>query len=228
MTLYAVGDLQGCADAFETLLQTIDFQPARDRLWLVGDLVNRGPASAEVLRAIMALGDGVIAVLGNHDLHLLASAAEIRAPVSQDTFDDVLSAADRETLIDWLRHRPLLHHDRAGARVLVHAGIPPSWNVSEAMTAASEVETLLRDDDWKLSLAHMYGNAPSRWHENLAREDRLRFTINALTRMRFCGPNGELDFDNTGPPGTQPRELTPWFDHPLRTHDGTHIVFGHW
>ncbi len=228
MTLYAVGDLQGCADAFEALLETVDFQPARDRLWLVGDLVNRGPASARVLRTVMGLGDSAVTVLGNHDLHLLASAAGIRAPVSQDTFDDVLTGDDSERLIDWLRHRPLLHHDAAASRVLVHAGIPPIWTVPEAAAAAAEVEALLRSSDWQPSLAQMYGDAPFRWREDLARDDRLRFTINALTRMRFCGEHGELDFDHAGPPGTQPREFVPWFDHPLRQHDGTHIVFGHW
>ena len=153
MTLYAVGDLQGCADAFEALLETIEFQPTRDRLWLVGDLVNRGPDSAHVLRAIMALGESAIAVLGNHDLHLLASAAGVRAPVTQDTFADVLSAHDSDTLIDWLRHRPLVHHDAAAARLLVHAGVPPIWTVSEAIAAAKEIETLLRGPDWRASLA---------------------------------------------------------------------------
>ncbi len=228
MTLYAVGDLQGCADAFEALLETIEFDPARDRLWLVGDLVNRGPASARVLRTLMTLGNSAVVVLGNHDLHLLASAAGIRAPVSQDTFDDVMTAADSDILIDWLRHRPLLHHDTAAERVLVHAGIPPIWTVPEAVAAAAQIETLLRSQDWQASLAHMYGNAPSLWSPNLAREDHLRFTINALTRMRFCGTQGELDFENTGPPGSQPGGLVPWFDHPARQHDGTHIVFGHW
>lgn len=228
MTLYVVGDVQGCADTFEALLEAIDFQPARDRLWLVGDLVNRGPASARVLRAVMALGKSAVTVLGNHDLHLLASAAGIRTPSTQDTFDDVLSARDRDTLIDWLRHRPLLHHDSAASRVLVHAGLPPIWSVAEAVAAARDVETLLRKPNWQLSLEHMYGNAPSCWRADLGRKDRLRFTINALTRMRFCRKKGGLDFDNTGPPGTQPRELMPWFDHPLRRHDDTHIVFGHW
>lgn len=228
MTLYVIGDVQGCADAFEALLEKIEFHPARDRLWLVGDLVNRGPASARVLRTIIDLGRSTVCVLGNHDLHLLASAAGIRAPSAQDTFGDVLSARDRDTLIDWLRHRPLLHHDPAAARVLVHAGVPPSWTIPEAIVAAQEVETLLRNPDWQRSLAHMYGNAPTRWRANLARQDRQRFTINALTRMRYCGKKGGLDFDNTGPPGSQPRELVPWFDHPLRQHDGTHIVFGHW
>lgn len=229
MTLYAVGDLQGCADAFEWLLETIDYQPARDRLWLVGDLVNRGPDSARVLRKVMALGDSVITVLGNHDLHLLASSTGIRSPASQDTLEDVLSAPDRDALIDWLRHRPLLHYDSTAARALVHAGIPPIWTVPEAVSAAREVETLLRKPDWQLSLAHMYGNTPSRWRPDLKRKDRLRFTINALTRMRYCGKKkAQLDFENTGPPGTQPRALVPWFDHPLRRHDETHIVFGHW
>ena len=228
MTLYAVGDLQGCAEAFEALLETIDFRPARDGLWLVGDLVNRGPASARVLRRIMKLGSSAITVLGNHDLHLLASAAGIRAPATQDTFDDVLAGNDGDRLIDWLRHRPLLHHDSAASRVLVHAGIPPIWNVPEAVAAAAEIEALLRSRNWQASLAQMYGDAPFRWRADLARDDRLRFTINALTRMRFCGKNAELDFDNTGPPGTQPDGLVPWFDHPLRRHDGTHIVFGHW
>ena len=228
MTLYAIGDVQGCADAFDALLAAIDFSPASDQLWLAGDLVNRGPESARVLRAVMRLGERAVTVLGNHDLHCLASVAGIRPPQAQDTLDSVLTAADRDTLVDWLRQRPLLHYDAPAGRALVHAGIPPGWTIADASRAAAEIEAVLQGPRWREDLEAMYGNAPRRWSEDLAAPERRRYTINALTRMRFCAPDGSLDFDYTGPPDSQPDELVPWFDHPRRATAPVHIVFGHW
>jgi len=228
VTLYAIGDIQGCADAFDALLAAIDFSPTRDRLWLTGDLVNRGPESARVLRAVMKLGDRAVTVLGNHDLHCLATIAGIRPPQAQDTLDSVLMADDCDTLVDWLRRRPLLHYDAPVGRALVHAGIPPGWTLDHAARAAREIETTLQGPQWRESLAAMYGDAPRRWRDDLAAPERRRYTINALTRMRFCEPDGSLDFEQTGPPGSQPAPLVPWFDHPQRATAPVHIVFGHW
>ncbi len=228
MTLYAIGDLQGCGAPFDALLAALEFDPARDRLWLVGDLVNRGPESLSVLRRVMALGAAVTTVLGNHDLHLLAAAAGIRRPSAQDTLQPVLAAHDRDELLDWLRRRPLIHYDEPAGRVLVHAGIPPAWSVAEAIGHAREVEAELAGAGWRDALADMYGNGPSRWSAGLPRAERLRYTINALTRMRFCTPDGRLDLEPAGPPGSQPAGLVPWFDAPDRAARDTHIVFGHW
>lgn len=228
MTLYAIGDIQGCYRAFAALLDAIAFDAATDRLWLVGDLVNRGPDSLAVLRRVIALGDSVTTVLGNHDLHLLAAAAGARRVGAKDTFSDVLRAPDVDDLLDWLRRRPLLHVDRGGQRVLVHAGIPPAWDVGEAASRAREVESLLRGPEWRDALAAMYGNEPAGWRSGLNRTEQTRFTINALTRMRFLHADGRLDFDCTGPPGSQPAGLTPWFDAPGRKARDAHIVCGHW
>jgi bis(5'-nucleosyl)-tetraphosphatase (symmetrical) len=228
MTLYAIGDVQGCRAAFDTLLRRIDFDPEADRLWLVGDLVNRGPDSLGVLRRVMELGPAATCVLGNHDLHLLAVVAGARASSEKDTFGAVLRAPDVGELVEWLRSRPLLHHDAAARRVLVHAGIPPRWNVDQAAGAAREVESLLRSDRWQAMLRTMYGNQPAAWRTDLAQEDRCRYTINALTRMRFVDRRGGLDLTHSGPPGSQPADLQPWFDVPNRAARDTHIVFGHW
>jgi bis(5'-nucleosyl)-tetraphosphatase (symmetrical) len=177
---------------------------------------------------VIELGDAVTTVLGNHDLHLLATFAGVRKPAAADTLDDVLDAPDVDDLIDWLRRRPLLHWDRAAARVLVHAGIPPQWDVATAASAAAEIETELRGPDWRDSLRHIYGNAPSAWSADLGKHDRRRYTINALTRMRYCDARGRLELTETGPPGSQPQDLKPWFDAPKRAAAGEHIVFGHW
>jgi len=228
MTLYAVGDLQGCAAPFDALLDKIGFDPGRDRLWLVGDLVNRGPESLATLRRVIALGDAVTTVLGNHDLHLLAAAAGVRLPRPSDTFRDVLAAPDAPELVDWLRRRPLLRYDAAARRVLVHAGIPPAWSVEDAEREARAVEAALAGTAWREALAEMYGNEPRAWSPDLEGGARLRYTINALTRMRFCTADGTLDLECSGPPGSQPRGLVPWFDAPRRRARDVHIVFGHW
>ena len=228
MTLYAIGDIQGCARSFEALLRRIKFKRGRDHLWLVGDLVNRGPESARVLRMVMQLKDSATTVLGNHDLHLLATAAGVRSAGNGDTFDDVLDAADAEKLLDWLRTRPLIECDRKAKRALVHAGIPPVWRVRDAVEHAAEVEQLLAGKKWVKALSSMYGNSPTAWAPDLAPKARQRFTINALTRIRFCDKAGRLDLYYSGPPGSQPAKLMPWFDVPKRRARKWHIVFGHW
>lgn len=226
MTLYVVGDVQGCASALDALLAKLRLR-STDHVWLVGDLVNRGPDSLGVLRRVIDLGDDATCVLGNHDLHLLAAAAGARVPSATDTFQDVLDAPDADALLDWLRRRPLLHCDRERRLALVHAGIPPIWRIREAAAHAAEVERLLRGEQWPRLLRIMYGSAPLEWRDDLADDDRCRFTINALTRMRYWDPRGRLDLEHSGPPGSQPPDLVPWFDarEPRRK---WHIVFGHW
>jgi bis(5'-nucleosyl)-tetraphosphatase (symmetrical) len=228
MRLFAIGDIQGCAAAFDALLRKIAFRPSRDRLWLVGDLVNRGPDSLGVVRRVMGLGRSVQCVLGNHDLHLLATVAGRRELSPADTFGDVLEAPDLEAIVDWLRHRPLLHYDGGAKRLLVHAGIPPPWTVSVARTQARDVEALLRGRKWRYALREMYGGEPSAWSRKLQAVDRRRYTINALTRMRYCDRRGRIDLSYSGAPGTQPKGLIPWFDVPERRAVNTHVVFGHW
>jgi bis(5'-nucleosyl)-tetraphosphatase (symmetrical) len=228
MAVYAIGDIQGCGAAFDALLKKLSFRKSRDRLWLVGDLVNRGPDSLGVLRRVMALGRSVTCVLGNHDLHLLATVAGRRELSPTDTFGEVIAAPDADALVDWLRRRPLLHYDAGAKRVLVHAGVPPGWTVAQARAQARDVETLLRGRNWRASLRTMYGNEPSAWSRKLDLEDKRRYTINALTRMRYCDRRGRLELSESGPPGSQPKGLMPWFDVPDRRSRGAHIVFGHW
>lgn len=210
------------------LLERIRFDPGRDRLWLVGDLVNRGPKSLEVLRHVSSLGKSATCVLGNHDLHLLAVAAGVRKLSRTDTFGDVIKAKDADKLIDWLRHRPLIAHDAKRNRLLVHAGLPPQWSVNRALKESARVESLLRSSQWRSALAGMYGNSPRSWAKSLTREEKLRYTINALTRMRYCDRDGNLRLEYSGPPGTQPKHVFPWFAAPKRKAQGTHIYFGHW
>jgi bis(5'-nucleosyl)-tetraphosphatase (symmetrical) len=214
VTAYAIGDIQGCSRAFDALLAKLDFDPERDHLWLVGDLVNRGPDSVGVLRRVVGLAGAATCVLGNHDLHLLAVATGIRPPTADDTFIDVLDAPDAAELLDWLRRRPLLYHDAAAARVLVHAGIPPCWTLERALQEAARVEASLDGDDWPSALRDMYGRRPRAWSPELPAADKRRYTINALAE--------------SGPPGSQPAELVPWFDWPRREPLGCRVVFGHW
>lgn len=226
MATYAIGDVQGCHDELLALLDEIRFDPGRDQVWFVGDLVNRGPQSLATLRTIRDLGEAAVSVLGNHDLHLLAVAAGISRTKHRDTFGDVLGAPDRDELLHWLRHRPLLHRDREF--YLIHAGLPPQWTMADAVELAREAETALRQDAHPELLWHMYGNRPDRWSETLAGWDRLRFIINCLTRLRFCSADGQADFKQKGRPGTQPAGLLPWFEAPGRRSAGARIVFGHW
>ena len=229
MATYAVGDLQGCDDEFQALLAALQFDPAHDRLWLVGDLVNRGPKSLEVLRRVRALGPAAITVLGNHDLHLLAVALGDARPKSQDTLDAVLNAPDREELLYWLRHRPLLHHDTTLGYTLIHAGLAPQWDLAQASACAREVESALRDAErYPALFENMYGNEPRLWSEELRGWPRLRFIVNCLTRMRLCSPNGNIDARHKGSPADAPHGLVPWFQVPGRRSQSLRIVCGHW
>ncbi|KAB2931258.1 MAG: symmetrical bis(5'-nucleosyl)-tetraphosphatase [Candidatus Contendobacter sp.] len=228
MAVYAIGDVQGCHDPLLRLLDLLRFDPAADVLWLVGDLVNRGPHSVEVLRLVHGLGERAVTVLGNHDLTLLAVAAGRVKPKRKDTFHTILAAPDQGELLDWLRRRPLLHHDPALGFTLVHAGLPPQWDLELAQSCAAELETTLRGPNCEDFLAHMFGGEPRRWRDDLAGYDRLRFIVNALTRMRFCAADGTLSLSEKGPPGGQEPSLLPWFAVPGRRNAGLNLVFGHW
>ena len=223
---YLIGDLQGCGDAFARLLHKIDFSPSRDHLHLLGDLVNRGPDSLSVLRRLQSLGGAVTCLLGNHDLHLLATAAGVREPQRNDTLDGVLRAADREPLLHWLRHQRLACLDQGW--LMVHAGIVPQWDAAQTLALAAEVEAMLRGPGLAEFLPQMYGNKPDRWREDLAGADRLRFTINVLTRLRFCNARGKLDFKTKEGLGSAPEGYMPWFEVPGRLSAGQPVAFGHW
>lgn len=227
MPRYAVGDLQGHLEPLRRLLDHVDFDPDRDELWVVGDLVNRGPDNVGVLRYLMALPH-LRAVLGNHDLHLLAVAEGVRETRSRkDTIDDVLQSPDRDELLHWLRHRPLASADQHHHQIMTHAGIPPCWTVDQTLACAREVETVLQDpEQCTRYLADMYGNQPDTWEPTLGGQDRLRVITNYLTRMRFITPFSQLEFNHSGTPKDAPTGFLPWFD--VREPDGWQIVFGHW
>jgi len=227
VTTWAIGDVHACLGDLDRLIERIGFDPARDRLWFVGDLVNRGPDSAATLRRVRDLGAAAVCVLGNHDLHLLATAQGARAR-AKDTFDDVFAATDRDELLDWLRHRPLLHHDAELGFTLVHAGLHPAWDLATAQRLAGELEALLRTPGAGGLFDYMYGDDPAAWSAALPAEERRRFAINAFTRMRYCDAEGRLDMDVSCAPGEQPAGLIPWFDYPGRRNRGLRIVFGHW
>lgn len=226
MSLYCIGDLQGCLAPFERLLERIDFSPSRDTLYLLGDLVNRGPDSLGVLRRLSSLGDAAQCLLGNHDLHLLALSQGMRKPSRQDTMQPVVQAPDGAQLLDWLRHRPMALYRHGW--LMVHAGVLPQWSVAQTMALAAEVEQALRGPDLKGFLSTMYGNAPSRWHDGLQGPDRLRVIINALTRLRFCTSEGEMEFTSTESAGAGPEGYLPWFEVPGRATEATPMAFGHW
>jgi bis(5'-nucleosyl)-tetraphosphatase (symmetrical) len=234
MKTYVIGDLQGCAHEAGLLLERIaaDAQAMKEaRILFVGDLINRGPESLAALRRMKALsessGGRIDALLGNHDLHLLAVAAGVQKASRSDTLDEILAAPDREELIAWLRRRPLAMF--VDAHLLVHAGVPPQWSAEQTMELAAEVEAVLRGDGWVDFLARMYGNEPDRWDDSLTGIERLRCIVNALTRMRLCWPDGRMDFlhkeSDKGPEGS---DLLPWFDVPGRRTAGVTVVFGHW
>lgn len=230
MALYCIGDIQGCDDALARLLAEIGFSPSRDTVYLLGDLVNRGPASAAVLRRCMEHGDALRCVLGNHDLHLLAAAHGVRAPSRRDTLAGVLDAPDREALLAWLRQQPLARsHVHAGEVLLmVHAGVLPQWTVDDTLALAGEVHAALRSPQWPAFLHAMYGNQPDRWDPTLQGADRLRVIVNALTRLRFCTAGGVMDFDSNESADTAPPGLMPWFDVPGRRTADNLVAFGHW
>ena len=228
MATYAIGDVQGCYRELRSLLRECGFDARRDHLWFVGDLVNRGPSSLDVLRFVADLGDRARTVLGNHDLHLVASVRGIRPLRAKDTFGDVLDAADADALVDWLRGRPMAHRDPELGFVMAHAGIVPAWTVDDALVHGAELSRALRAPDHRRLLAGMYGNEPDEWRDSLTGLDRLRFITNAFTRMRYCHRNGRLDFSETRPPGAEDPSLVPWFTLRDANADGTRIVFGHW
>ncbi|WP_426414705.1 symmetrical bis(5'-nucleosyl)-tetraphosphatase [Aestuariirhabdus sp. LZHN29] len=228
MATYAIGDIQGCFEQLEDLLALVEFNPKRDTLWIAGDLVNRGPQSLETLRYLQGLGDRCIAVLGNHDLHLLAVSEEVMRARRQDTLTPILEAPDRDKLLHWLRERPLIHHCPKLGYTMVHAGIPPSWTLKAALNRAAEVEKVLRTGDYRTLLKNMYGDEPACWHKNLTGWRRLRVIINYLTRMRFCLADGTLDLDQKSGPNDPPKGFLPWYSHPDRKCGDQRILFGHW
>lgn len=228
MAVYAIGDVQGCFDALQALLRKLAFNATHDTLWFTGDLVNRGPQSAEVLRFVSRLGKRAISVLGNHDLHLLAVAHGTARLRRCDSFADVLSAPDRGRLLAWLRRRPLLHHDADLGYTLIHAGLLPQWDLAQASALAGEVEQALRGPTYVDLLEHMYGDLPDTWDDTLIGWERLRVVVNAFTRLRYCTVEGRMDLAPVGAPGSQPSHLLPWFEAPQRRTRTLNLVFGHW
>lgn len=228
MPTYAIGDLQGCHTELLDLLDHIKFDQRRDQLWFTGDLVNRGPQSLPCLRFVKQLGDTAITILGNHDLHLLAMAAGKTRPRKHDTVDDVLAAGDKTELLDWLRRRPLLHYDEESGFLLVHAGLPPQWDLALAQDCAAEVEGALRGEKAVQFFGAMYGDHPDLWSPDLNGMERLRFITNCLTRMRYCDGDGRLDLKEKGPPGRQAPHLIPWFQLDSRRTRHIPVLFGHW
>lgn len=227
MASYAIGDIQGCYDSLQRLLDKLKFDPRQDTLWFAGDLVNRGPDSLSTLRFVKSLGDSAITVLGNHDLHLLAIAAKHKN--TRDLgLQEILKADDVSDLLDWLRHQPVLHHDAKLNYTMVHAGIYPLWDLKTAITMARELQSVLRSENYLEFIFNMYGNLPAKWHQDLSGWERLRFICNSFTRMRFCEQNGALNFKSHGAPGTHPENTLPWFDLKQRNAANERILFGHW
>lgn len=230
MALYCIGDIQGCDSALGRLLDLIGFSASRDTVYLLGDLVNRGPDSAAVLRRCMAHGDALRPLLGNHDLHLLAAAHGARKPSRRDTLASILEAPDRDALLQWLRLQPLARQHVYGGTplLMVHAGVLPAWTAAETLDMADEVQRVLQSADLPAFLQQMYGNTPDHWNASLTGPDRLRVIVNALTRLRFCSAQGVMDFDSTESASAAPPGLMPWFDVPGRSTADTLIAFGHW
>ncbi len=226
MAIYAIGDIQGCFDELLRLLETLAFNEHDDQLWFAGDLVNRGPKSLETLRFVKSLGNAAITVLGNHDLHLLAASCAPKIAQKKDSLLPVLEAPDRDELIHWLRHRPLFHSNNDFC--LLHAGLPPQWDFAKTQKMALFAEQALQHADYESFLKKMYGNKPNLWSPSLKGINKIRFIINCFTRMRYCDVNGRLNFVHSGPPGSQPKNLIPWFEVPKRKNIDMRIIFGHW
>jgi bis(5'-nucleosyl)-tetraphosphatase (symmetrical) len=226
LATYAIGDIQGCFASFEALLERCAFDPAQDRLWLVGDLVNRGPRSLETLRFVRDLGTAAITVLGNHDLYLLMLAEGFGKRSKSDTLDAILTAPDRDDLLDWLRRQPLCHVE--GGFCLVHAGLLPQWSVAQARGLAAEVEQALVAPNYREFMANMWGSEPASWSDDLQGWPRLRVIVNAMTRMRFCSPDGVMEFRTKGELDDAPAGYLPWFQVPGRRSAGAVLVTGHW
>ena len=230
MALYLIGDVQGCDAPLQRLLDKIDFSPSRDTVYLLGDLVNRGPDSVGVLRRMMRYGDAARCLLGNHDLHLLAVAHGVRKPHRNDTLDGVLDAPDREALLSWLRQQHLALQETVAGHVLlmVHAGVLPGWTASKTIALAGEVETILRGSEWAEFVQHLYGDEPAAWDDSLSGVPRLRVIVNALTRLRFCTPQGSMEFATKDGSGAGPEGYLPWFGVPDRQTADVTVAFGHW
>lgn len=226
MATYAVGDIQGCYHSFLQLLDEISFDPSRDQLWLVGDIINRGANSLEVLRWVVAHREQVICVLGNHDLHALVVAAGFVRMHRSDTLQALLHADDRDELLDWLRHQKMLHAEQG--YIMVHAGLLPEWTMEQALALSKEVEHALQGVEHRTFLRHMYGNQPTRWHDNLEGIDRLRVITNAMTRLRICRADGEMEFHYKATLSGIPDGYMPWFDVPDRKTRSEVVIFGHW
>ena len=226
MATYAIGDIQGCFDELQRLLEKIQFDADADRLWLVGDLVSRGPNSLQVLRLVKSLGAAAVTVLGNHDLHLIMLAAGCSRRRADDTLDAILQAPDREELLTWLRQLPLLHVE--GDYAMVHAGLLPQWSVKKARRLAREVEQALAADDYQKMLAHLWGSEPAAWRDDLEGWARLRVIVNVMTRMRFCSPQGEMEFKTKGEATKPPPGFLPWFAVDRRRSSDHVLVTGHW
>ena len=226
MATYAIGDLQGCYKEFRQLLDMLTFDAVADRLWLVGDVVNRGPESLTLLRFVKSLGDSVVMVLGNHDLHLLMVAGGYAKQHGSDTFQDILNAPDRDDLLDWLRQQRLMYVENNS--VMVHAGLLPSWSIAQAEMLAKEVESALRGSQFHEFLSHMYGNQPDRWDDSLTGYDRLRVVTNAMTRMRVSSSDGRMNFAFKGQLKDIPTGYLPWFEMPHRVSQDVTVICGHW
>lgn len=228
MATYAIGDVQGCFDELNALLKKIDFNSDRDQLWFCGDLVNRGKKSLKTLRFIRSLQDNAITVLGNHDLHLLATAFHHNKPGKRDTLNKILRADDRHDLLDWLRNRKLAYHDKELDITLVHAGLHPAWSIEKTLSLAAEIEQLLRSDKHINFYKHMYGDKPYNWRDDLTGWSRYRFITNILTRLRYCDALGKPALSVKGAPGSQADGLFPWYEVPGRLSQQDTIIFGHW
>lgn len=228
MRTFVVGDIQGCYQSLRNLLEKLDFDSASDQLWSVGDLVNRGPQSLEVLRYCYSLGDAFKTVLGNHDLHLLAIARGHATPRKSDTLDDILASPDRDELLNWLQSHPLFYFDEKYRVALVHAGVPPQWNLEETLNYAAEVSGVLESDKADIFFSNMYGNTPDLWANNLVGPDRWRLITNYLTRMRFCTNEGQLELTHKEGPNSAPAGYMPWFNTRPRKLAEVPIFFGHW
>ena len=227
MTLFAIGDVQGCHEPLQKLLAQVAFDPRRDRLLFTGDLVNRGPQSLEVLRFVRGLGNAAVTVLGNHDLHLLAAAQSGKFG-PRDTLGDIMAAPDRDELLGWLRRQPLAYAEPETGALLVHAGVAPQWTRAQALLCAQEAGTYLNGVNGDRFLRKMYGNEPDLWHDKLSGVMRLRFIVNCFTRLRYCSADGRIDLKHKGAPGSQPKGLLPWFEVPGRKTANDTIICGHW
>ncbi|AQT60561.1 symmetrical bis(5'-nucleosyl)-tetraphosphatase [Cellvibrio sp. PSBB023] len=228
MATYAIGDIQGCLEPLQCLLKKINFNPAKDKLWLAGDVINRGPDSLATLRFLYKLRDSITLVLGNHDLHFIAVYYGLRKAGKNDTLDQLLIAPDRADLVYWLRQQSLVHHDATLGFTMVHAGIPPQWSLEQALMRSREVEQVLQSNVPEYLLGNMYGNFPARWHDDLQGAERLRVITNYFTRMRFCSAEGELELQTKESADAAPIGFAPWFSLAGRKMRNEKIIFGHW